>query len=345
VLHVAFTPLDSAFGTLHSALCTLNSTFRTPMPTNLTPLSSGAEFDKIRAIWRKLGERASGGGDDCAIIQVGGEKLAFSTDMMVEGTHFRSGWLAPVELGWRAGAAALSDLAAVAAEPLGVLVSLGLSGELSDSFPSELMDGLGAVAESVGAVVWGGDTVRSERVVVDVVVVGRASSPVMRSGAGVGDTLWVTGKLGAPATAVEEWEGGGDPNEAVRGRFAKPEPRVAEAQWLRDEGAKALIDLSDGLVADAGQLAAASGVACVIESVHVPVHDGANEETALLGGEEFELLVVMPAEMRSSFGADFERAFELPLTGIGHVESGVGVRVLRAGVPVKLKDGFRHFGS
>jgi thiamine-monophosphate kinase len=253
--------------------------------------------------------------------------------------------LAPSELGWRAGAAALSDLAAVAAEPLGVLVSLGLPGELPDTFASELMDGFGEVAESVGATVWGGDLVRSERVVVDVVVVGRASSPVLRSGAEDGDTLWVTGRLGAPATAIEVWEGGGSPNEVVRGRFAKPRPRVAEAQWLREAGAKALIDLSDGLVADAGQLSAASGVACVIESAHVPVHDGADEEAALLGGEEFELLVVMPAENRGDLGPDFERVFGLPLTGIGHVEIGSGVRVLKAGVPVQLNDGFRHFGS
>jgi thiamine-monophosphate kinase len=311
--------------------------------TNLTPLSSGAEFDKIRGIWEKLGSRAFGGGDDCAIVRVGDERLAFSTDMMVEGTHFKSDWLSPNEIGWRAGAAALSDLAAVAAEPLGMLVSLGLPVELPDAFEYELMDGLGGVAELVGAVVWGGDLVRSERLVVDVVVVGRTPSPLLRSGATDGDTLWVTGSLGGPETAIRAWKSGVEPIDSARCRFAKPEPRVAEAQWLREAGAKALIDLSDGLVADAGQLAAASGVACVIESARVPVHASAHEEAALLGGEEFELLAVLPAGVLTDVASDFEQVFELPLTGIGHVETGSGVRVLKARVPQKLNGGFRHF--
>jgi thiamine-monophosphate kinase len=315
------------------------------MSSNLTPLTHGAEFDKIRKIWETLGTRAVGGGDDCAIVQLGREQLAFSTDMMVEGTHFEPGWLLPSELGWRAGAAALSDLAAVAAEPRGVLVSLGLPAASPDTFASELMDGLADVAELVGAVVWGGDLVRSDRVVIDVLVVGSATAPVLRCGAEEGDTLWVTGKLGGPATAISAWEHGEAPGGTARDRFAKPFPRVSEAMWLRDAGAKALIDLSDGLFADAGQLAVASGITCVIESARVPVCPGANEERALLGGEEYELLVVLPAEVRADVGTEFEKVFELPLTGIGHIESGSGVRVLKAGVPVKLNGGFRHFGS
>ncbi|MFC1640361.1 thiamine-monophosphate kinase, partial [Gemmatimonadota bacterium] len=118
---------------------------------NLTPLGDGSEFDKIRAIWGALGERGAGGGDDCAIVDVGGERLAISTDMAVEGTHFRTDWLSPREIGWRAGAAALSDLAAVAATPLGVLVSLGVPPDFPDGSVVSLMDGLGAVAEKVGA--------------------------------------------------------------------------------------------------------------------------------------------------------------------------------------------------
>ena len=313
------------------------------MTNNLTPLSHGPEFDKIRGIWETLGKRASGGGDDCAIVDVGSERLAFSTDMAVDGTHFRADWLTPSEIGWRAGAAALSDLAAVAADPLGVLVSLGVPADWPDESASLLMDGLGAVAESVGAIVWGGDLVRSERVVVDVVVVGRVKVPLLRNGATDGDTLWVTGSLGGPETAIRAWERGEEPDESTRNRFAKPIPRVFEARWLRENGAKALIDLSDGLVADARQLAAASSVACVIESAMVPRLSLAEPDAALLGGEEFELLVVLPPDFESRVGTDFEETFGLPLTGIGHIEEGIGVRVLNAGVPMELNGGYRHF--
>ncbi|MDL5503462.1 MAG: AIR synthase related protein, partial [Candidatus Methanoperedens sp.] len=94
-------------------------------PTNShTPLGPGAEFDRIRAALRTLGPRATGSGDDCAIVDLGSERLALSCDLSIEGTHFRAGWLSPQELGWRAAAAALSDLAAVAATPLGLLVSV-----------------------------------------------------------------------------------------------------------------------------------------------------------------------------------------------------------------------------
>ena len=312
---------------------------------NLTPLGDGSEFDKIRAIWRALGERGAGGGDDCAIVKIGDERLAISTDMAVEGTHFRSDWLSPREIGWRAGAAALSDLAAVAATPVGVLVSLGVPPDLADDSVALLMDGLGAVAESVGATVWGGDLVRSSGIVVDVVVFGRVSTPVLRSGAAAGDMLWVTGRLGGPATAIEAWERGEKPDHLIHARFARPEPRIAEAHWLRDHGARALIDLSDGLVADAGQLAAASEVACVIEAARVPVNVGAEIQAALLGGEEFELLAALPAGFVVEKGSEFEETFGISLTGIGHVEDGTGIRVMNAGVPMKLSGGFRHFES
>jgi len=181
--------------------------------------------------------------------------------------------------------------------------------------------------------------------VVDVVVFGRVSAPVLRSGARAGDTLWVTGRLGGPTTAIQAWQRGEEPAESLRERFVRPKPRITEAQWLRDRGARALIDLSDGLVSDTGQLAAASGVAGVIESARVPVHPDAEMQAALLGGEEFELLAAFPANTDAELGHEFERTFGISLTGIGHVEDGSGVRVMNAGVPMKLSGGFRHFES
>jgi len=308
---------------------------------DLGPLGSGPEFDKIRAIWRVLGDRAAGGGDDCAIVRVGTEQLAISTDLALEGVHFVAEWLEPAEIGWRAAAAALSDLAAVAAEPAGVLVSLGVPAERPDEFVAALMGGVGEVAAWVGAVVWGGDLVRSERLVVDVAVVGRVATPVLRAGASAGDRLWVTGRLGAPLAAVSAWRKGGEPAAALRARFARPEPRTREALWLVERGAKAMIDLSDGLVADAGHLAAASGVRCLIEAGRVPVHPGTEADMALVSGEEFELLLALPAAAEP--GREFEQTFDLPLTPIGRAESGAGVSLWREGREVDLPVGFRHF--
>ena len=313
---------------------------------NLSPLGPGPEFDKIRRIWQVLGDRAAFGGDDCAIVQVGKETLAVSSDMAIEGTHFESGWLTQYELGWRAGAAALSDLAAVAAEPCGVLVSLGMSREWPDEFITELMEGVGDVAQSVGAVVWGGDVVRNDRLVIDVTVVGTVERAVLRSGAAVGDTLWVTGSLGGPITALRAWESRREPEREARERFAHPEPRVAQALWLRDRGAKALIDLSDGLLADTGQLAAASGVQCVINQESIPKHPFTEDHaTALLSGEEFELLVALPRDAAADIGDLFKREFALGLTRIGHTESGSGVSLRLNGAPLELSMsmGYRHF--
>ena len=308
-----------------------------------TALGPGGEFDRIRAIWRRLGEQMSQAGEDCALVTIGSERLAISTDVTIEGTHFRKGWLAPEEVGWRAAAAALSDLAAVAAEPRGVMASLGVSPEWPEELVSEVMHGVGQAAAAVDAQLWGGDLVRSERLVLDVVVVGRAEAPVLRSGAAPGEGLWVTGALGGPAAALAAWLAGGEPEQTARERFAHPRPRIAEALWLRDEGATAMIDLSDGLIGDAGHLAAASGVRCVIEDERVPVHPAASPRGALVGGEEYELLAALPRETDNELAAAFEDTFGIRLTRVGRVEEGQGVELLENGAPVALPGGFTQF--
>ena len=308
-----------------------------------TPLGSGGEFDRIRAIWRRLGEQMGDAGEDCALVTLGSERLAISTDVTIEGTHFRKGWLAPEEVGWRATAAALSDLAAVAAEPRGVMASLGVSPEWPEELVAEVMHGVGQAAAAVDAQLWGGDLVRSERLMLDVVVVGRAETPVLRSGAAPGEGLWVTGDLGGPAAALAAWLAGEEPEQTARERFAHPRPRIAEALWLRDEGATAMIDLSDGLIGDAGHLAAASGARCVIEGERVPVHAAASPRGALVSGEEYELLAVLPRETDSELAAAFEDTFGIRLTRVGRVEEGQGVELLENGTPAAPPDGFTQF--
>ena len=264
-------------------------------------LGAGREFDMIRAF---LGADAAlppgvlvGPGDDAVVLE--GEWVV-STDLSVEDVHFRRGWLTDEEIGYRATAAALSDLAAMAAEPVGVLVSLAAPrGARVDV--AAVQAGVRAAAAAVGARVIGGDLSRSpEPLFVDVVVLGRSGHPVTRAGASVGDVLWVTGTLGTGAAALRAWDEGRRPAEALRQRFVRPTPRTAVAVALARAGIPtAMLDISDGLAGDAGHLAAASGVGAVIEEAAVPLDPHAREAlgddeglaAALHGGEDYELLL------------------------------------------------------
>ena len=327
----------------------------TQAPLANTRLGPGAESDMIRGIWRRIGSRGGigegriegmdGPGDDCAFFSVGDSRLAISSDLSIEGTHFRAGWIEPDEIGWRAAMAALSDLAAVAANPLGVMVSLGVSHEQPHDLTADVMAGVAEASAVLGAAVWGGDLVEHDRLVIDVTVVGMLEgSPLLRTGATVGDTLFVTGKLGGPASAVAAWESRREPSAAARSRFARPVARIREALWLRERGVRAAIDLSDGLLADARHLAAASQVACVLDLDAVPVHPGGYDggaRRAMTSGEEYELLVAM--EDDEAVAADFADEFGMPLTRVGRVAAGSGVRVMQGNEVVTDLDAFTHF--
>lgn len=308
-----------------------------------TPLGPGAEFDMIRGIWRRVGGKAASSGDDCAFFEVNGVTLAISSDLSIEGTHFNLGWMGLAEIGWRAATAALSDLAAVAATPLGIMVSVGTSREQADGHVADLMEGVAEAASSAGAAIWGGDLAGSERLVLDVAVVGRcAGNPVKRAGGRVGDGLFVTGSLGGPAAALAAWKDGREPDAAARERFVRPCARIREAQWLRDRGAHAMIDVSDGLLADAGHLAAASEAACVLDLDAVPLHPAAaGPEQGLVSGEEYELLVAFPGEW--SVTGESPAGLGLSLTRVGRLEAGSGTRVEQSGETIQRLDGFAHF--
>ena len=313
-------------------------------------LGAGGEFDRLRAIFARLGPAARDLGDDCALVSVAGRTIAISIDLSLEGVHFRTDWLSFREIGWRATAAALSDLAADGAAPLGVLVSLGVPGNrqrLSGNASLEIMAGVGAAARSVGAHVLGGDLVRSPRYLVDVCALGLADRPVRRNGARPGDRLWVTGRLGGAGRALHALQAGQRPEPALRRRFARPVPRIAAGSWLARHGGRAMIDLSDGLAGDAGHLAAASGVAIAIELERVPCWPGVTPRDALRSGEEYELLVALPRTFGERDARAFSRATGLPLTRIGVCTAGRGgrggVRITENGRRITPPPGFDHF--
>jgi thiamine-monophosphate kinase len=309
-------------------------------------LGSGGEFDRLRAIFAALGGRDLG--DDCALLPVGGRTLAISIDLSLEAVHFRTDWLSFRQIGWRATAAALSDLAADGATPLGVLVSLGVPGNRQrrpgNASPAvQIMSGVGSAAGSVGAKVFGGDLVRSPRYLVDVCVLGVVQRPVRRSGARPGDGLWVTGRLGGAGLALAALGAGRRLAPTVRRRFARPVPRIAAGRWLARRGARAMIDISDGLAGDAGHLAAASGVGIAIELERVPCWPGVTPRAAAASGEEYELLVALPRSFGTAGARAFRRATGLPLTRIGACTAGRGLRITHDGRPITPPRGFDHF--
>ncbi|HYK81538.1 MAG TPA: thiamine-phosphate kinase [Gemmatimonadales bacterium] len=323
--------------------------------TRHLPLGAGGEFDRLRAIFATLGSAAGALGDDSALLPVGGRTLALSIDLSLEGVHFRTDWMSLRAIGWRAAAAALSDLAAEAAQPVGVLVALGVPARRGGARARgrrrsdrgdparELAAGVGAAVRHVGARVLGGDLVRSPLYVVDVCVLGSAERPVRRRGARPGDGLWVTGRLGGAGLALAALRRGRRPPAAAFRRFAHPEPRIAAGRWLARHGARALIDISDGLAGDAGHLAAASAVRAEIELERIPCWAGVTPLAAVRSGEEYELLVALPGAFGERDARGFRRATGLALTRIGRCVVGSGVRLTRAGRAVAPPRGFDHF--
>jgi thiamine-monophosphate kinase len=316
------------------------------------PLGPGVEFDRVRAIAAALGGRAQGLGDDCALLPGQDGTLAVSTDASVEGVHFRLDWLSHEEVGWRAAAAALSDLAAEGAEPAGLLAAVMLPAHVGEPELVALMRGVAEAGGGAGAPVLGGDLTAGPVWGVTITVLGWALAPVTRGGARPGDGLWVTGALGGARAALEAWRRGASPGAEARRAFARPEPRVAAGRWLAEHGARALIDLSDGLGADAGHLAAASGVRVEIALEQVPVSGSTVPEAQRLGvpvqqfaaegGEDYELLAALPEAFGPDDALRFERATGLALTRIGEVRRGRGVHAALAGRAVPLR-GYDHF--
>jgi len=306
------------------------------------PLGDGREFDRIRAIAAELGARAEGLGDDCAVVAWPGGVLVLSTDVSVEEVHFRREWLSLEEIGWRAAAAALSDLAAEGAAMVGLLAAVTVPRDASDGEVASLMRGVGAAAAFAGGPVLGGDLSGGECWSVAVTVVGRAERPVTRAGARPGDGLWVTGALGGARAALEAFRASGEPAPAARLRFAHPEPRIAAGRWLAAAGAHAMLDLSDGLGRDLGHLAAASGTALEVTLDALPVHPDADVEWAAAGGEDYELLAALPPDFDEAAARRCLAETGVPLTRIGRVAEGAGVRCTLRGES-RHPAGWDHF--
>ena len=307
--------------------------------TDALSLGPGAEFDAIRRMSERWGKRATGLGDDAAILRVPrGDALVVSTDTAVEGRHFKRDWLSPREIGYRAVVAALSDLAAMAADPIGVLIALTVPDAWRPDI-LEIADGVGDAVDVAKTHIVGGNLSGGSELSMTTTVLGAAFEPLRRSGARLHDRVYVTGELGGPAEAVSRLSVGQSAG-VFRDRFARPIPRLAEARWLIENGATAGIDVSDGLVADLQHVAAASAVAIDIDDRRIPAFADADATSALHGGDEYELIVTASREFDCD---EFRRRFGIRLSEIGRVIESASGDVTVRGARVANAAGYDHF--
>ncbi len=263
-------------------------------------------------------------GDDASVVR-GHRYAVTSIDTMVEGVHFRRGQLSAEQIGHRALAAAVSDLAAMAVTPGEAYLSLALPAGMGLPEATALARGVGLLADELSMTVAGGDVTAADQLTISVTVVGWTSDPgevVGRDGARPGDRVAVTGSLGGAAAGLALLEqrasgrGCSPTTQAeLRARYATPSPRVEAGRRLSRQGATAMIDVSDGLATDARHLAVASGVCLEIPLNGLPLHPGVVEvaaelgvdahEFAATGGEDFELCVTLPAAVGELEGVSY----------------------------------------
>ncbi|HYC22639.1 MAG TPA: thiamine-phosphate kinase [Candidatus Bathyarchaeia archaeon] len=293
-----------------------------------------------------------GPGDDCAILAPPACPIAATVDTMVEGVHFRPGWLSLEELGARAATISLSDLAAMGATPAYLLIAVSSPAEMPIADLDRVLDGFAARSAADGAQVAGGNLSRAPLLTLTVTALGWVEGPCLaRKGALPGDHLVVTGNLGAAAAAVAEWLAGREPAPALRERFANPSARIAAGRTLAAAGAHAAIDVSDGLLQDLGHLCAASGVGAAVDRERLPrlpevaALDASGADFAASGGEDYELVFACPPAIDHELER-FSAALGLELTVIGRcTEAQAGVRLLAADGTVRepATRGFDHF--
>jgi thiamine-monophosphate kinase len=306
------------------------------------------EFELIRRLTRDLPTNDTvkvGTGDDCAVLEMGGaELLLFKTDAVVEGIHFTKE-TPPEKIGRKALARCLSDIAAMAGRPTAALVTIALPREFDPAFVEGIYAGLNALARQHHVAVVGGETTTNpERVLISVALIGSAERDkvLLRSGALVGDAIFVTGELGG----------------SITGKHLDFEPRLAEARWLATQfPIHAMLDVSDGLAGDLRHILTASGVGAELLKRAVPISRAAREiskkgdtakpafAAALTDGEDFELLFTVASKTAVPLLDAWKKQFpEVRLSCIGKIVKGEGIRLRDAqGIRPLTAHGYVHF--
>ncbi len=286
-------------------------------------------------------------GDDCAVLRLGDALWVAAADMLVSGRHFKE-WALPEDVGYKAVAVNVSDVAAMGGTPRFVLSSGGAE---DPETTLRCMEGVLEACEEFGVYPLGGDTTGAAALTVDVSILGKLShEPVLRSGARTGDLLAVTGELGASVAGLLALENGYTGPERLVKKHLRPEPRVDFGRAAARLGVRAMIDLSDGLASDIRHICERSGVGCRIDLGLLPIAGdtreylgslGRNPEVlAATGGEDYELLMAAPEEVVEALAEESEAL----LTVIGEVTE-EGVVFVRGGEPVEKLSGWDHFAG
>ncbi len=314
---------------------------------------------KLQAITARAAPSAVliGIGDDAAVWQPSrSHRSIITTDALVEGVHFTRAAMSASDIGYRALASNLSDVAAMGAKPVLATIAFGVGPDTDEAWILDCYRGIAALAERAKCAIAGGDIVRAPAITIAITIVGEVRPSNLKTRAGMlpGDTIAVTGPLGASraglAIVVEHPELAGDPAlvDALRA-FRTPEPRLAEGRWLAaSRNVRAMMDTSDGLSTDLARLARASACGATVEEIPIAAaalavaeRTGASaEQWALDGGEDFELLVAVAPRAFSHLAGRFHARFGRPLMRVGIAAAEPGVR--RAGGAAITSAGWDH---
>jgi thiamine-monophosphate kinase len=340
-----------------------------PAGPSLRQLGERALIERLRGLVPGGPGVLVGLGDDTAVLAVtAGRALLATTDLLIEGVHFRRARAGPRDIGWKAIAVNLSDIAAMGGTPRYALVGLALTPATEAAAVEDLYRGMQEVAGPHGVAIVGGDTAASPHGwMLCVTVLGEhAGAPRRRAAGEPGDLVCVTGALGASAAGLALLEGGRDAaraaglgaeaeGAALRAHL-RPVPRVAEGGWLgAAEGVHAMMDLSDGLATDLGHVGRESGLGARVWVERLPIAPAARAVAAALGadarawaaagGEDYELLLTCAPAAADALARGLRAATGTELTVVGELTSGPGpVAFLDAGgAPVAVGTGYEHF--